>query len=604
MRDEIKKLKLFSRRSVVLGGIKVALLSTILGRYYYLQIMKSERYSTLSDKNRIKLIILPAPRGRIVDKNGNEISATSTHFRLTINPLYAKQSKEIIPHVEKILGHSLDISDDTLRRKLLKRSRNEPLVLEENITWQDMAKISENNHLIEAVEVIEGISRTYNNGEAFAHILGYIGSPNEKEMEGLDVPKFADLRIGKSGLERVFDQRLRGTLGYKKVEVNVHGQFIRELSKQDAIQGEQLQLTIDANLQEFVHAILSKSVADAAVVVLNAKTGAVLALHSTPSFDPNQFADGVSQEYWDKINDNTGNPLINNAISSPYPPGSTFKLVTALSGLINGIDPEKKVLCTGSYNSGTRSFRCWKESGHGYLGMRDAIAQSCNPYFYTISQNLGINKIAQTARMLGYDSKTGIQLLDEHKGLIPDTNWKKGRYKENWYPGDTINASIGQGYVLVTPIQLAISTARIATGKLIYPTLIPHPEELNPSALSGVREEHLDIVREGMYKCANEPGGVVFRHQMSSGNFTVAGKTGTAQVADMRLKDKGRKFKHHALFTSFAPTHDPQYVVTVVVEHGEGGAKSAAPIAKQIYLKLMGKPTEIDAVSNVVDEDA
>ncbi len=604
MRDEIKKLKLFSRRSVVLGGIKLALISTVLGRYYYLQIMKSDRYSTLSDKNRIKLIILPAPRGRVVDKDNNEISATSTHFRLTINPLYTREAKEIIPEVEKILGHSLYISDEILRRRLLKRTRNEPLVLEENISWQDMAKVSENNHLIEPVEVIEGISRTYNNGEAFAHILGYIGSPNEKEMESLDLPKFGDLRIGKSGLERVFDQQLRGTPGYKKVEVDVHGQFVREISRQDAVQGEQLQLTIDSSLQEFVHAILSKRAADAAVIVLNAKTGSVLALHSTPSFDPNQFADGVTQEYWDEITSNSGNPLINNAVSSPYPPGSTFKLVTALSGLINGIDPEKKVLCTGSYSSGTRSFRCWNANGHGYLGMKDAIAQSCNPYFYTISQSVGINKIAQAARILGYDHKTGIELLDEHKGLIPDTAWKKERYKENWYPGDTINASIGQGYVLVTPIQLAISTARIATGKLIYPTLLHNHEEVHPSELNGVSKEQLDIIREGMYRCANQPGGVVFRHQMSIGDFTVAGKTGTAQVADMKLKDKGRKFKHHALFTSYAPTHDPQYVVTVVVEHGEGGSKSAAPIAKQIYLKLMGKPTEIDAVNNIVDEDA
>lgn len=590
MRDEIVKYKTYTRRAIFLAGLKIGLISLIAGRYYYLQMVNSEKYKTLAEQNRIKVIILPALRGHMYDRNGLEIANNTVYYRLGVDPYKLNQLDNIIERVEKVLDRKLKLSRDAIDSRIQKKSKNEALLIEDNLTWEEISRIAVYNHLIEEVDVIEAPVRHYPHGDAFAHISGYIGAPTEEEVENLSLLNFNELRIGKSGLEKILDEDLRGYPGIRKTEVNVRGRYVREISKDEPISGNDVKLTIDAELQKFVSDLMIAKKAEGAVVVMDAKTGGILAMHSSPSFDPNEFVDGVSKEYWQKVNSNPSNPLINNVISTPYPPGSTFKIITALAGLSAGIDPKRTFHCGAAYSLGSHVFKCMH--AHGSVNCYDAIARSCNVYFYNVASIIGVQKIADTARKLGYDAKTGIELPFEHPGSIPDPAWKQKRFKMEWYKGDTINTSIGQGYVLVTPIQMATMTARVATGKIIKPTLILR-DNTEPLADLDIDPKHLETVRIGLRKASNEPGGTSFRHQMSHGDFIVGGKTGTAQVAGLRFHNKG-KFEDHSLFTSFAPVQDPKYVISVVYEHGGYGAVSAVPLTKEIYNKLSGKPTMFD----------
>ncbi len=603
MRDEVYKYKTFGRRSIVLGGIKLVLLSLIAGRYYYLQMKNSEKYKTLSENNRIKVIVIPALRGHLLDRHGNDIANNTVFYRLGLDSHEIKNLGEIIPKVENVLGRPLKLSKELIEKRIIKKSKNEPLIIEDSLNWEEVSKVSLNNHLLPNIDVIEAPVRCYPFKEAFAHITGYIGSPTEDEIEILDLPTFNELKIGKSGVEKIFDETLRGYPGLRKTEVDVKGTYIRELSKDSPVSGNKLTLTIDADIQKFVYDIMKERKAEGAVVVLDAKTGGVIAMHSSPSFDPNEFVDGVSKDYWETITNNPNNPLINQVVSNPYPPGSTFKIVTAMAALRSGkMTPSRTHTCTGVHYVGSKPFKCWKTGGHGTLNLEQAIQRSCNPYFYSAGQLIGPQIIADTARLLGYGSKTDIELPFEHAGLIPDPKWKQNRYKMEWYMGDTINTSIGQGYVLVTPLQLAVMTARIVTGKRVQPTLIYTEKPVELESL-GIAEEHIKVIREGMRKVTNEAGGTAFAHNMSYKDFIVGGKTGTAQVAALKFKHAAHKFMHHGLFTSFGPVDDPQYVVSVIVAHGEAGAKTAAPIAKQIYLKLLGQPTALDPKDAQEEDD-
>ncbi len=586
MRDEVVKHKTFTRRAFILGGIKLFFLSTILGRYYYLQGMKSDKYSVLSENNRLKIVIMPALRGKMLDKNGIDIVSNSTCFRLVINAVMARQYQELIPKVEKILGRSLKLNSEVLRKRLVRRFKNDPLTIEDNLDWEAMSKIAAQLNHLEGVDILESISRKYFNPEAFSTFCGYLGSPTPEEVTEFEIPSFTDIKTGKAGLEKKYDAALRGEIGYRKIEVDVHGSLIREIISKEPIKGQDLQLNINAELQVFIHNIMKERELNGAVIVLEAKTGNVLALYSAPTYDANEFVDGISYEYWQKLTLNGDNPFINNAVSEPYPPGSTFKLVTALAALRSGIDPKRTNFCSGYYNLGSRTFKCAKLSGHGNLNMFEAISRSCNPYFYWVSQMIGIKQIAETARLLGLGEKTGIDIPYEHKGLIPDPAWKKARYKQEWYKGDTVNSSIGQGFVLATPMQIAQMTARIASGRMVSPSIVKSSDKkLNSSLL--LNDSDLQILRQGMKGVVNEPGGTVYSKRLFFPNFIVAGKTGTAQVVSLKMKEKMKmkKFAHHALFTSFAPFEDPKYVVTVLIEHGEAGP-NAAPIAKEVYGKL------------------
>lgn len=601
MRDDTIKYRTFTRRSLVLGGMKAALISLIAGRYYYLQVTKSDKYKTLSDQNRVKVIILPALRGVLRDRNDVEIANNTVFHRLIIENQNVRHYREILPKVEKILARPLKLSDEEIQKRITKKAKTEPLIIEDNLTWEEVSKISLNNFFLNDVEIIEAPVRSYLHGETFSQITGYIGSPTEDEVEDLNLPVFNELRIGKGGLEKVYDEDLRGYPGVKRTEVDVRGRLVRDISEDPQSPGKGMKLSLDAELQKFVYDIMQENNTKGAVVVMRAKTGEVLAMHSAPAFDPNEFVDGVSKAYWQKINSDKDNPLINNIVATPYPPGSTFKIITALAGLSAGVPPSKNVNCAGVYYLGSHPFRCWKSGGHGTLDMCQAISQSCNCYFYTLGQAIGAQRIADTARMLGYGEKTQIELPYEHPGMIPDPEWKKLRYKADWFAGDTINTSIGQGYVLVTPIQMAVMTARMATGKRITPTLLY--KEVAPEFENlPVDPKHFETIRKGMMMVTNTPGGTAYWHKMSDCGMTVGGKTGTAQVAALKYKHAAHKFMHHGLFTSMAPVEDPEYVISVVVEHGEAGAKTAAPLAKKIYMKLAGQK-EDKLIDDLAQED-
>lgn len=603
MRYETDKYKTFTRRAIIVGGIKVSLLSLILGRYYYLQVIKSSKYSTLSDKNRLRLIIIPSERGKILDRNNKEIATSTKKFSLIYDQLSYEDWQGLASKIEMILERPLKTSMGELQKKLSKQRKNEYVVLEDNISWETFSKISEHSHILPGIDIIETTIRKYQNGEAFSHITGYIGIPSEQEAIKLTLPMFNELRIGKSGIEKIYNDYLMGTPGIKKVEVNVHGKYIREIEKKEPIVGDNLVITIDSDLQQFIHNILEFKEVNGSVVVMEVKTGEILAMHSSPTFDPNQFVNGVSKEYWESITKSKNYPLINGSTSIPYPPGSTFKIITGLAGLENGIDPKREFYCSGFYNLGNKTFRCAKHSGHGSVNLYDAIAQSCNPYFYQVGQIIGVNNIATMAKKLGYGTKTGIELPHEHPGLVADSQWKKRKYKADWYRGDTANISIGQGYMLVTPLQLATMTARVASGLAIRPTIIKPSDNINFEKLD-ISDASLQAMRKGMGMAVNDPRGTAAYHTLANQGFKFAGKTGTAQVAAMKFKNKSYNLRHHALFTSFGPIDDPEYIISVVIEHGEGGAKSAAPIAKQIYLKLIGQPTELDInIDSSSDED-
>lgn len=592
MRDELDKYKVFTRRGLILNSLKLLLFTTILGRYFYLQVIKSDKYSALSDKNRLKFMIIPAERGKIFDRLDKEITSTARKFRLTLSPYEIKNFAAIRPEIEKVLGRPLNFTDEELKRKLLKRSKNESLILEDNISWEDLVKVNERIEILPGIDVVESSVRMYLQGEATSHITGYISAPTEEELQKLELPFFNDLRIGKSGLELSFDSHLRGEPGARKAEVNVYGRFVREIARKEATAGQNLRTTIDLNLQTFIHRLFKQKNINGSAVVMNAKSGEVLALYSSPTFDPNQFIDGVSKDYWNALNMDPQHPLTNNAISVLYPPGSTFKPITALAGLAYGVDPHKKFFCSGEFVVGNRAFRCWKAGGHGNIDLVQAISQSCNPYFYNIGQTIGIENIATMARRMGYGIKTGIELPFEQNGLIPDVEWKKKTKNSAWFKGDTINVSIGQGDVLITPLQLAMLASRIATGKQIFPQLISDKVADFPDL--DLNHDHLALVRKGMEFAVNDSNGAARRHSLKDQQIIFAGKTGTAQVAALKFKNKSANLRHHALFMSFAPAENPEYVVTVVVKHGEAGAKAAAPIAKQIYLKLFHKKTELD----------
>lgn len=599
MRDELSKYKMFTRRGFILSSLKLLLFTTILGRYFYLQVIKSDKYSALSDKNRLKFMVIPAERGKIYDRFNKEITSTARKFRLTLSPYEIKNLKDLRPKLEDILGRPLNFNDAELKRKLLKRSKNESLVLEENINWKDLVKVNEQIESLPGIDVVENSVRVYMQGEATSHVTGYISAPTEDELQQLQLPFFNDLKIGKCGLELSYDNLLRGEPGARKAEVNVYGRFVREIAKKEPKGGQDLHTTLDLELQNFIHTLFKSKNINGSAIVMDVNTGGVLALYSSPTFDPNQFVDGVSKDYWNLLNSDPKHPLTNNAISVPYPPGSTFKPITALAGLAYGIDPNKKVFCNGEYMIGDRIARCWKASGHGNVDLVQAISQSCNPYFYNLAQTIGIDSIAAMARKMGYGSKTGIELPFEQVGIVPDPLWKKQMKLGSWYKGDTINVSIGQGDLLVTPIQMAMLASRIASGKQISPRLINTNSEAIPDL--DINVDHLALVRKGMEMAVNDKNGAAFRHTLKDQKILYAGKTGTAQVVALKFKSKMQQHRHHALFISFAPVENPQYAVSVVVKHGEGGAKAAAPIAKQIYLKLFKKPTELDIDLNDTD---
>jgi penicillin-binding protein 2 len=429
--------------------------------------------------------------------------------------------------------------------------------------------------------ITQGQKRFYTNGIKTAHLTGYIGSPTESDLAKFPSLNYNDFVIGKNGVEKVLDEALRGYPGVKKIEVDALGTQIRELSNTPPIPGKTLKLSIDLELQDYISEVLGTNAGT--VVVLNIKTGELLALYSSPSYDPNLFIGGISTQDWEALVSNPNTPLINKAISSAYPPGSTFKLVTAAAALEYGIPADYKVFCNGQHKVGNRIFHCNRKSGHGYVDIKFAIAQSCNVYFYTVAEKIGMKNLAKAAHALGLGSKTDIELPYEAKGNIPEPTWKILKFRQNWTLGDTVNASIGQGFILTTPIQLAVMAANIASGKQVKPTILYQETPQNFQDLS-FDARHISTLKLGMFMVFNHHQGNGYKGRINDPSFQLCGKTGTAQVISSRVAKK-KHHVDHGLFMGFAPYHDPTYAISVIIEHGSWGAGSALPIAKMILNK-------------------
>ncbi len=596
MLRDIRKNKTFNRRAFMLGAGQSALAAALVTRLSYLQIWKHKEYSIQSDSNRIKPIIMPAPRGTVLDRNGFALTKNDSNYRLLLYLDGRRKDPELLARLTEILN--LNEEEKTIFAERIKNSRRKSVVsLIDNLGWDDLARIETNSHLLPGISIESGIIRRYPYPAETSHFLGYVSLPSEKEIDNNEQELFMhpDFRVGKFGIEKSFDEALRGKYGVRYVEVNVHEIPLRTLSTKSSVDGAKLNLTIDFSLQKFVTERIKDLVAS--VVVMDVKTGEILSYASSPTFDPNRFVEGISKDYWQELNSDPRKPLSNKPISALYPPGSIFKLMVAMAGLEKKFNPNTKVHCNGSYRLGKRVFHCWKEGGHGTLDLTNAIMHSCNTYFFTLANQIGYESFTDIARRFGYGEKFDISLYGAKSGNVPSDEWKQKTFHQPWVGGDTLNTAIGQGFVLATPLQMAVITSRIANGGVpIKPYLVRNHnifsqyDELKNQTLTA--ESHINLVKEGMRRVVNEPGGTAYAKRIDVKGFEMAGKTGTSQVISKResemSKEENALNANHAIFTAFAPFHDPKYAMSVVVEHGGSGSGTAAPVAKDIMEEVLG----------------
>ena len=603
-RDTAKSKRGISRRGMILGAAQFGLIGTLAGRMQYLQIKQADQFRLLADENRINIRLIPPARGLIYDRNGLALATNKPVYRISVVRVdvgdideMVRRLNALIPLDQGELEHALDL--------LKRRSPYLPITIASDLTWEDIAKVSVNAPALPGVTPELGLTRVYPRADDFAHIVGYVGAVNEADLKRVDdrdpVLQIPHFKIGKTGVETKLEKPLRGKAGTKKIEVNAVGRVMRELGRQEGNSGDNIQLTIDASLQNYVQARLASE--SAAAVVMDVKTGDLLAIGSTPAFDPNKFVNGISQADYSALLENKYRPLPNKAVQGIYPPGSTFKMVTALAALEAGeVDSQETVKCKGHVEVSGRKFHCWKRSGHGNTNLINSLKRSCDVYYYEMAQRAGIEKISAMARRLGLGTKFDIPMSSVAQGLAPTKAWKLKNRGKDWFIGDSLNASIGQGFVLSSPLQLAVMTARIATGNEVIPRLV---KSVNSKELPivggqnlGLNENHLRLMRKGMFAVVNASGGTARRSKILGQDMQMAGKTGTSQVVNtvVRNEDVEWEKRDHALFVCYAPYDNPRYAVSVIVEHGGGGSKAAAPIGRDIMLQaLYGKLPPLSA---------
>jgi len=599
MHRDSERHKLFSRRAALVAGGQGLLLSALVGRMYYLQVVESERYRTLAEDNRINLRLLPPPRGRIVDRFGVPMADNEQNYRVLLN---ARDARDVEGALD-LLGYIIPISPGDRRRILREvrhRRRFVSATVRENLNWKEVARIEVNAPDLPGVSIDVGQSRHYPYGYETAHVLGYVAKVSPDEVTGEPLLELPGFRIGKAGIEKVHDLELRGTGGTSQVEVNAFGHVIRELSRKEGQPGAEVPLTIDIGLQRMASDRLKGQ--SGAAVVMDIHSGDVLALVSTPAFDPNAFNRGLGADEWRALTSDPMAPLTNKAVSGLYAPGSTFKMAVLLAAMEKGaVTLATRVFCSGEMKLGDATFHCWKRDGHGLMDPHSAVTQSCDIFFYETAKRTGIERIAQMSRRLGFGRPLGIDLPGERPGLVPTPAWKRKAMNAPWHQGETVVSGIGQGYLLSTPLQLAAMTARLVNGGFAVTPRLTRPQfasdlagpDPDPAFESlGLVPQHLDLVRRAMEDVVNDPSGTAFRARIGERGFEMGGKTGTVQVRRItktereqgvrKNKDLPWRERDHALFVGFAPTHAPRYAVAVVVEHGGGGSSVAAPIARDI----------------------
>jgi penicillin-binding protein 2 len=610
----------FTRRALLLGGTQAVLMSALAARLYQLQVLETQRFATLAEENRVSLRLLPPPRGLIFDRTGQPLAVNRNNFRAMVTADRGQGAEILVDRLDQILG--LGEAEKTRLLRELRRSRNaQPSVVRENLGWEEVARLEFNAPDLPGVFIDLGQTRNYPEGELMSHIIGYTGRVSDEDLEGRDDPllQLATVRFGKKGVERSLEDDLRGHAGAVQVEVNAVGRVVRELDRNDGVPGANALLTIDLDLQRFAAQRLRDQDKESehhsgSVVVLDVVTGDVLAMVSIPGFDPNVFARGITQAEWHELLENPERPLNNKAIQGVYPPGSTYKVVTALAALESkAIDPSTVLPCPGFLTLGDIKFHCWLKGGHGGLSVVGAIANSCDCFFYEASRRAGPDHMAETAAKMGFGRLSGLGLPGESPGLQPSRAWKQEKYHVPWQQGDSFNLGIGQGYMGATPLQLAIMAARVGNGGYeVQPNLLlakassreelaPPPPRNKPSAPRlAFDPRNLALVREGMNLVVS--AGTAANLKVDGNGRPVppelmfAGKTGTAQVK--RISEREREMgvtqaslpwhlRHHALFLCFGPVDNPRYACAVVLEHGMAGGAAAGPIGRDVLIECM-----------------
>ena len=625
------KTKMISRRMFILSVAKVVVFTGIFGRLISLQINESSKYRTLSDKNRFREWKLAPQRGTIKDYFNKEIASNEKVYQLHITPENSSNLVKLFSRLKSILNLS-DKKISYLKRKIAKQKPWEPIIVSDNLSWSDFSRINLFLHELQGVEPIVSVARVYPD-KSTSHLVGYVSQISAKDLkrnEYLREMSVTGIAVGKTGLESMLDKNIIGEVGFQRYEVNAFGKRIRQIQIDKGQTGKNYKTTIDLEIQKFA----SKQIANVsgAVCVMDIFNGDIIAMTSSPTYDPNAFVHGISNTDWKYLLDHRDKPLINKAVSGLYPPGSTIKTIVALSALENNVaKTSTKVNCKGVIDFYGEKFHCWKKKGHGLMDMRSAIQRSCDVYFYEIARRLGVDRLSITAKKFGLGKKTLEGYSEEKSGVVPNTAWKKKFIGQNWYLGETLHSGIGQGYFQSTPIQLCLMTAQLANGGYeIQPKIILNDDKNRNSLkqyLASLKEsdsedltkpnqklttnlmvsqflakplfknqENINFIKDAMFAATNEPGGTSYRSRFKSKKFMFAGKTGSSQVirfteaqreAEVKQNEIDYKQRDHALFIAFAPVSNPKYAISVIVEHGGSGSSAAAPVAQKIIKKVI-----------------
>jgi penicillin-binding protein 2 len=601
IKDSTQENKIFHNRVIIAWILMLLFLSLIFARMYYLQVIQHEDYITKSEENSIKILPLPPTRGLIYDRNGVLLAENRISYSLEIIP---EKLTEKLDHILDQLKNIITIEKSDINRfkkQLRQRRQFNSIPLRHRLTEDEVARFSVQKHHFSGVEILSNQSRYYPLGATGVHAIGYVGRINQRELKRIDKSNYLGSNyIGKLGIEKYYEKQLHGQTGFQKVETNVKGHIIRVLERTPPIAGKNLYLNLDIELQKYTEEILSKR--RSALVVIDPKTSGVLVLASMPSYDPNLFVNGISYKDYNALRDSPDRPLYNRAIRGQYPPGSTIKAFVGLAGLQYGVRTKySRTWCRGWYSLKGQShrYRDWKKSGHGSVNFHSSLEQSCDVYYYDLAHDLGIDRLNKFMKLFSFGKKTGIDITGELAGLMPSREWKRRRYNKNWYPGETVITGIGQGYMLATPLQLAVATTTLSNhGKFKQPRIVfamDDPKSNEMSIISPTIQKTISLKREDFWNTAIGGMRAVVHSRRGTANkvgrgsrYRFAGKTGTAQVITIKQTESynarrlAKKFHDHALFVAFAPLKNPRLAISIIVENGGGGSHTAAPIAKKV----------------------
>ena len=635
--NTVIKSKLISRRMFLITAAQAVVMVGLVGRLISLQINQATKYKSLSDKNRFREWKLAPERGVIKDFFDKELASNEPLYQVHLVPENTKDLNNLFVRLKAILNIS-ETKVSYLKRTISKQKPWEPVIVSENLSWSDFSRVNLFLHELEGIEPIVSVARTYPDNSS-AHILGYVSQISKKDLQTkkyLKDQSVPGMAIGKTGLERKLDEKIIGKVGYQRYEVNAYGKRIREILINTGQVGQSFKTTLDYEVQKYTNGLLKDKAA--AVCVMDIYNGDIVSLVSSPTFEPNAFVHGLDKKYWDGLIKDEKKPLTNKALSGLYPPGSTIKTLVALSALENGIiKPLDSFRCKGKIELYGEKFHCWEKKGHGIVNLRKGIQRSCDVYFYEVARKLGVDRLSETAKRFGLGKKVLNNFVEERSGVVPNTKWKKKFIGQNWYLGETLHSGIGQGYFQSTPIQLCLMTAQIANGGFeIKPRILrdgsnnnlrdylkfknENPNQPLPTDLLVANfdlkplfknQEHINLIKDAMFSSSNEPGGTSYRHRFENPKYTFAGKTGSSQIkrfteaqreAEVKQKDIEYKDRDHALFVAFAPYKNPQYAISVLVEHGGSGGKAAAPIARKVIKKVLERHELRERVNQLIGE--